>query len=454
MRLTIAAGIAALLLVDRFGNAQPPATPFAPPVKSEWVATVPGESMVIVDWVDGGSAMPAIRFQGEYLLWWIKKGPVPLPLVTSTTTNPPDFIGSRDASLVTPGTFTVFGGSNIDYNAFSGGRVGLALSLGELFDWDSSFFFLAKRHFRLTLTGDAAGNPVLFRPQINMEPPFIDTNSPTGFGFGTAAAGNPVSYPAFFSDGLLAIRSTSETWGIESNAVVHLWQDDRWRFDALAGFRYLALNESLEVHDGGTILPGSGFFFLATPVFFPGARLDTYDSFKTYNHFYGGQVGARLERQFRRLFVAAATKLALGGTVEEVKINGSTGLTAAPGAPVGTAGNPLPSQGAFFGGVLAAPGNIGKFRRSAFAVVPEIKFTVGADVTAALRLFVSYNLLYWSNVMRPGDQISLLVNQAQQPGGIGFNPANPLAGAPYPRVPLTQTDFWAQGISFGFELRY
>jgi hypothetical protein len=68
-----------------------------------------------------------------------------------------------------------------------------------------------------------------------------------------------------------------------------------------------------------------------------------------------------------------------------------------------------------------------------------------------VRVFTGYNCMYWSRVVRPGNQIDTTVNLTQVPIHPSFGP---LVGPAQPTVPLTQTDFWAQGIQFGLELRY
>ena len=54
--------------------------------------------------------------------------------------------------------------------------------------------------------------------------------------------------------------------------------------------------------------------------------------------------------------------------------------------------------------------NIGHFSQSQFAVVPEIGVKLGYQLTPNLRLQAGYNFLFWSNVVRPGQQIDTSVN--------------------------------------------
>lgn len=92
----------------------------------------------------------------------------------------------------------------------------------------------------------------------------------------------------------------------------------------------------------------------------------------------------------------------------------------------------------------------GRFQQNQFSVVPEIGLTIGYQFTDRLRTFVGYNFIYWSKVVRPGDQISPMVNPAVPalpfggPGAIG--PAQGFA--------FHTSSFWAEGITFGIEWRY
>ena len=134
-------------------------------------------------------------------------------------------------------------------------------------------------------------------------------------------------------------------------------------------------------------------------------------------------------------------KVALGDMHEQVSINGATSITSAtPGVAPRT----------FNSGLLALSSNSGTFTRDRFAVVPEVGLRVGYQVTNNLRVFVAYNFLYISEVVRPGDQIDRILNTNLIPP---FSPAAP-AGPVHPVVPFKSTDLWVQGVSFGLEWRY
>jgi hypothetical protein len=85
-------------------------------------------------------------------------------------------------------------------------------------------------------------------------------------------------------------------------------------------------------------------------------------------------------------------------------------------------------------------------------VVPELGLKLGYQITPNIKFTVGYSFLYWSEVVRPGDQINPFVNsnflapRSSFPGGV-----------PGPQAPTfvgKTTDFWAQGVSLGLEFKY
>jgi hypothetical protein len=177
-------------------------------------------------------------------------------------------------------------------------------------------------------------------------------------------------------------------------------------------------------------------------------RIIVTDRFATSNQFYGGQVGAEGRWMFGRLTLDGRVKLALGITQQELTVDGNQQI-------IGR-NNPDPRPG----GLLALPSNIGSFSSSRFSVVPEVGGSVGYYVTDWMRLSVGYNFLYWSSVIRPGDQIDRNLNSDQIPNfnlvpvaGGGFRPAR-ISTDPPPQRLFNPTDYWAHGLTFGVEVNF
>jgi hypothetical protein len=68
-------------------------------------------------------------------------------------------------------------------------------------------------------------------------------------------------------------------------------------------------------------------------------------------------------------------------------------------------------------------------------------------LTCNLTTTFGYRLLYWSDVMRAGEQIDTSVNTSQIPPG-------QLTGETRPTVPFKTSEFWAQGLHFGLEYAF
>ena len=104
------------------------------------------------------------------------------------------------------------------------------------------------------------------------------------------------------------------------------------------------------------------------------------------------------------------------------------------------------------GGLLGLSSNIGNSHKDHFSFVPEVGMNVGYQVNDNIRIFGGYNFLYWTGVMRPGDQIDRSLDVTKIPN---FPVAGtPAMGQPRPTVPFRTSDFWAQGITVGIEFRY
>jgi hypothetical protein len=105
----------------------------------------------------------------------------------------------------------------------------------------------------------------------------------------------------------------------------------------------------------------------------------------------------------------------------------------------------------FQGGLLALNSNIGNHARDRFSFVPELTLTAGYNLLDHVRVFGGYNILGWTSVVRPGDQIDTGLDETRIPNF----PSNqtPLNVA-RPAVPFKTSNFWAQGLNLGLEVRY
>jgi hypothetical protein len=363
----------------------------------------------------------------EYLLWWTKKNPVPSALVTTGSA-----ADGNPGALGQPGTRVILGGPRFGPEDFSGVRVTLGSWLGSEpgLGIEGSGFFLPKRTKSFHANSDATGNPALtFR--------YLDPPPSPGAAFPEDAF--QAAIPGTFAGGL-GLISTTRLWGAEANVVGSLCCEKGFQFHLLGGFRYVDLEENLALQFERGAIGSTPVMFQGNPFAAPSA-VAAFDSFHTRNQFYGGQVGARGEYALGNLVIDFTGKVALGSTHEVVNISGTSVLI--------PAGGPLTTVGT---GQFATLSNIGRSTHDEFAVVPEAEIKVAYQFNRCLRAFVGYNFLYWSRVVRPGNQVDLVVDTTQVAIDPGFNAAAPRAT--FPRPLFQRSDFWAQGVDFGLEFRY
>jgi hypothetical protein len=353
-----------------------------------------------------------LYMEGEYLLWWIRNPHLPAIATAGLLTDPaPAVIGQS-------GTSVVLGGTNVDQEVFSGGRftVGSWLGQADSLAVEGVFMFLGDRsNESSTLVAPGLGNsPVLGRPIIN---PVTGVETI-----------EPIASPNEQS-GAIRYSYKTEFWGTETNFKTLLASGCWYRSEILAGFRFLDLQERLRIGQSESFAPaGSDLSAVIN------------DSFETSNRFYGGQLGTKTHVGWKCWTLDFTAKVALGGTAEITRIDGTTQLFSSMGGST-----VLP------GGILAAPSNSGRFRSAAFSVVPETGVSLGWQITDHVKAHVGYNYLCWTSVARPGDQIDRMVNVSQLPtlSGPGV-----LTGPAKPAVLFDRTTFWAQGVDIGFELAF
>jgi hypothetical protein len=354
---------------------------------------------------------PAVWLDAEYLLWWTRAGRLP-PLVTSSPPGTSGVIGS--------GAVVLFPGPDRDAPTRSGGRFAFGACFDEInaTGLEGSYFFLGSRADNFMALGLGTPNsPVLARPFFNVNRGAEDSEL--------------VAAPGTLT-GAVLVHSSSEVQGAELNWLLNLCTDQGRLMRLFTGFRFLQLEDRLDIQDNSGALPGN------TAI--SGTALAMADSFATTNRFYGWQFGLRSETHADRWFLDVTGKIALGGTDQVADIRGHTLITMANGAS--TFQN---------GGFLALPTNSGRHSRGEFSFVPELGVNIGYFLCPSVRAFVGYTLLYWTDVIRSGDQIDRRINPSQLPLG---STSPPFVGTVAPAFAFRDTDFWAQGLNFGLELRY
>ena len=100
-----------------------------------------------------------------------------------------------------------------------------------------------------------------------------------------------------------------------------------------------------------------------------------------------------------------------------------------------------------FGGVRALPSNFGRDTNTDFSLINDARFEVGLQVTKHVGVRAGYNLLFWSDVLRPANVISPVLTLSQVPIDPSFSPT-PVPNA-RPVTVFRSSDFLAHGLSVG-----
>lgn len=373
-------------------------------------------------WNSGGLTLPSREsmrdrfwWRGEYLHWWTEGMDVPPLVTTSPDTTPQAMAGV----LGQPATAILFGGSEINDDSVSGyrSRSGFWLQ-GRAFAIESEFFRLSDQKDGFSASSD--GSAILARP-------FFD--AVTGM-----ESAQLISYPNLVAGSIgVTSKTRLKSYLINGRAsliplptidCIPCEQPDR--VDWLVGYRYLKLDDQIFFSENLTSLVPTA----------PGT-IAISEGFRTRNEFNGLQLGVVYQANFRRAWLESMLRVAVGNNKQEVIIGGGTTITEA-----GTATS-------YTGGLLAQRTNIGTYQRDEFTAIPEIGTTVGIRVTDCLHATIGYSLLYFPNVVRAGNQIDTDLNPNLLPPE-----TVPFSGPPRPRFRFVESQYWAQGINLGAELRY
>ncbi len=362
--------------------------------------------------------IPQPRFWGgvEYMSMWEQNGPLTVPLVTKNAS--PTALGSINES----GTQIIYGsGSNQDlnYKNSNGGRLTLGAWIDDyhLYGIEFSGFLLEKVYTNFAASAHGGGFPVI-------SVPFFETQ-PTSGESAVSAFGNPNA---------ISVNTSSQLWGAELDFIYNLSNMTRYLYplEVFAGFRFMSLDESLSLNDTiyDTTAPITNGIVYYT------------DDFNTQNNFYGLELGARTKIVTQhKLTLDLIAKVALGANAELIDIQGATTVTnSGLGLPNGTAG----------AGIFSQPSNTGSYTHNTFAVLPEAQIKLGVMLAPNVHPYISYDVMYLNNVVRPGQQIDRNINITENPVLSG---ATAVTGPLSPTKPsFNETSFLVQGVTVGLEI--
>lgn len=404
-------------------NPNPPAfqevTPVLPPITvdgpdpSALDVSITGGGLQ--DFEGEGEVRPSTYWwaRGEYLMWSMDSLRLPALVTTSPVGTP-----QADAGVLgEPNTSVLFGGEvNGDLQSGVRALLGVWLDNDRVFGVEADSIWFQDE--TTSFSDRSLGDRILARP-------FFDAAN----GVDTAAL---IAFPALVRGDISAIASSNfYSGGLRARLnyggdIDRAFAERGIRLDWLLGYRYMQLKDSVTINENLVSLDplNQGLFNIS-------------DSFSTRNEFQGIDVGIVQQRTRGPFSVEWLVKVALGINRQSVSIDGSSIIDEAG------------LVGQFPGGILALPSNMGTYTRNEFAIVPELGGTIGWHVNERFTVTVGYSLIYFSNVVRAGDQISLDLNSNQFPP-----PVAPLTGPLRPAFAFQESDFWAQGLSVGADFRW
>jgi hypothetical protein len=354
--------------------------------------------------------LPRWYAEVEFLQWWIQGSRLPPVITSSPIGTPPGQAGI----LGNPGTRVLFGDQSVSGDVHKGARVTVGYLLAP--EWglsaEVSYFGLTTNADRYNqVSSRITGTPTLARPFVSL----LDGPAAELVNFVGVVSGDVVA----------TVRSSAQ--GAEAllrQEVPAAWPG--WTTQALVGYRLLQLTEQFSISQGAPLV-------VTATQLFPNFVLRD-DNFQTRSDFHGLQLGLASQCQSGRWLVELVGKVAVGGAFQRVFVDGRNTSTALGGVV-------LP------GGLLAQPSNLGSRQGTDLAVAPELLLKLRYQFAANAELSLGYTLLYWSAVVRPADQLDLVINTTQLNGGQLIGPARPL--------PLiNRSDLFIQGLSLGLTFRF
>jgi hypothetical protein len=281
---------------------------------------------------------------------------------------------------------------------------------------EASGFYLPKDIGSKTFSGDGTnGSPVIARPFFN-------------YNFNMQDA-DPVAVPNV-TIGQITVSAPREFYGAEAN-FRYAYFGSTCNGSSLAwllGGRFLSLQESIDIQEYLTDIPGLGD---------AGNVSRLRENFYTLNRFYGGQAGFEYQYQLGPVAFQMRGAVAVGVNEQTYTNYASTSITTSNGL-TSTVNDR---------GLLVQPSNAGSMNHQETSVVPTAEVRLSYAFNECVRIGAGYNFLYWTKVARPGSQIDRVVNiQALQP----FDQIGPAR----PAFLMQNTDFWAQGFNVSLELSF
>ena len=277
----------------------------------------------------------------------------------------------------------------------------------------ASFFLIETRSMRQAFSSDATGFPLIARPFFNVDTGAEDAIVLADPGAFVGSASESIRTRIMGADANLRLHTPSIYY---SSSGITLF----------GGMRWFRLEETYESFDTSTDITGAVI-----------SRTFS-DRFQARNEFWGAQLGVEAQYQFFGITFSAMGKVAAGPVHQTLIISGATSET-----DLTTGVVTADTQG-----IYARPSNVGTYRRSRFALMPEAGGKASIPLSHTLSVHVAYSVFSLTEAIRPVDHIDRRVSVV--PLGAGTT-----VGSGFPPPPTFQSHtFVGQMFNIGLELRY
>jgi hypothetical protein len=372
----------------------------------------------------------------DYLHWWMRKDNLDSTFIT---TDPTPNIVNNFGALHQSGTAIISGGSYSNSGPMDGVRWTFGVNPDCFVPVEFSGFYVHTSGSSF-VGSNATGSPVLTRPIFSLDPTVLMESVYLG------------SFPGLFV-GTVGIVQNTQLYGGEVNAYVcHLCggpDQDGFILDATAGVRYAALREDLSVLSNTRALAAPQVVTFLGGQFGPGFTTAVQDHVQTRNYFYGGQVGLRACFPCKYINLEFKGDVGVGINQQTLSVMGATTLY----APQAAAPFLTPAPITAGGGIQAVASNSGHFTRDRVSTISDLGFGIDVPICDWLNFTIGYDLLVWTQVARPGDQLNRFVDTRQVPSDRAFSAAAAKA-ATSPAPAFNSTNFYAQGLTISLGIQY
>jgi hypothetical protein len=322
----------------------------------------------------------------DFLLWWREGRDFPA-LVTGAP-----------GTLSDPPSPVLFGGEQLSEQARPGGRLqfGIWLDDCQCLGAGGRFVSIGDARTQFELVGSPGDGQFFARPFFNSQ--LNQTNA-------------LVVHNGDTTIGTLDLVTESEFMTADAFLRCLVARTGCSRLDFLFGYQFGRLDESLVINAVTTP---------STPL------LAVTDAFATQNEFHGGHFGIQGQYLWGIFGLEMIARFGFGNMHQEAALEGNSN-----------------GQNPNSGLLVQQPTNAGTYQRDVFSYMHDAGLRLVYYPTERVKLSLGYNMVFFSDVARPGDQIDTNID------GV------PLAsGAVHPAFSFNSTHFFAHGLNLGLECRF